>query len=197
MDLRIRKTRDSLNRALVELLRDKPLTKIRVTELCKKAQINRSTYYLHYRDPYDQYEKLEQALYQEFADTIDSFIAEHSHWFSDLIVADQTAQAKLLEEVFSFIQKNALTYGSFLPMNQGNELLDKLYAAGRDRFFSNMTNHLSEVERERLEYFFSFVASGCIGVLRQWVERGMPESPQAMSRLTIRLVHSPEQFIGG
>lgn len=197
MDLRIVKTRESLNRVLVELLRTKPLTKITVTELCRLAQINRSTYYLHYRDPYDQYEKLEQTIYQEFADTIDGFIEDHSHWFTDLISADQASQAKLLEELFSYIKKNAKIYGSFLPMNQGNELLDKLYLAGHDRFFSTINNNVSPEELQRLEYFFAFVASGCIGILRQWVERGMPESPKEMSQLTIRLVHGGPKSIGG
>lgn len=197
MDLRVIKTRDSLNKALVELLRDKPLTKITVTELCRMAQINRSTYYLHYRDPYDQYDKLEQTLYQEFADTIDGFIEAHSHWFTDLISASRDAQTRLLEELFSYIKKNALIYGSILPMHQGNELLDKLYKAGHDRFFQTIIPEVSPEEIERLEYFFAFVASGSMGVLRQWIERGMVESPKEMSHMVIRLVHDGPRFIGG
>lgn len=196
MDLRVIKTRDSLNKALVELLRDKPLTKITVTELSRMAQINRSTYYLHYRDPYDQYDKLEETLYQEFAATIDGFIEDHSHWFTDLVSASREAQTRLLEELFSYIKKNALIYGSILPLHQGNELLSKLYMAGHDRFFQTI-HQISDEERQRLEYFFAFVASGCMGTLRQWVERGMPESPKEMSQMVIRLVHDGPRFIGG
>lgn len=195
MDLRIVKTRENLNKALVDQLHHKPLSKITVTELCRMAKINRSTYYLHYRDPYDQYEKLENSIYQDFADTIDAFIEQNRNWFTDLIVSDKVAQAKLVEELFSYIKKNALIYGISLPMNQGNDFLNKLYLAGHDRFFDTFSKTASQSELQQFEYFFAFVASGCVGVLRQWVTQGMKESPRDMARLTINLIHGESSFI--
>lgn len=195
MDLRIVKTRENLNKALVDQLHHKPLSKITVTELCRMAKINRSTYYLHYRDPYDQYEKLENSIYQDFADTIDAFIEQNRNWFTDLIASDKVAQAKLVEELFSYIKKNALIYGISLPMNQGNDFLNKLYLAGHDRFFDTLSKTASQSELQQFEYFFAFVASGCVGVLRQWVTQGMKESPRDMARLTINLIHGESSFI--
>ena len=195
MDLRIVKTRENLNKALVDQLHHKPLSKITVTELCRMAKINRSTYYLHYRDPYDQYEKLENSIYQDFADTIDAFIDKNRNWFTDLIVSDKVAQAKLVEELFSYIKRNALIYGISLPMNQGNDFLNKLYLAGHDRFFDTLSKTASQSELQQFEYFFAFVASGCVGVLRQWVTQGMKESPRDMARLTINLIHGESSFI--
>lgn len=195
MDLRIVKTRENLNKALVDQLHHKPLSKITVTELCRMAKINRSTYYLHYRDPYDQYEKLENSIYQDFADTIDAFIEQNRNWFTDLIASDKVAQAKLVEELFSYIKKNALIYGISLPMNQGNDFLNKLYLAGHDRFFDTFSKTASQSELQQFEYFFAFVASGCVGVLRQWVTQGMKESPRDMARLTINLIHGESSFI--
>lgn len=195
MDLRIVKTRENLNKALVDQLHHKPLSKITVTELCRMAKINRSTYYLHYRDPYDQYEKLENSIYQDFADTIDAFIDKNRNWFTDLIASDKVAQAKLVEELFSYIKKNALIYGISLPMNQGNDFLNKLYLAGHDRFFDTFSKTASQSELQQFEYFFAFVASGCVGVLRQWVTQGMKESPRDMARLTINLIHGESSFI--
>jgi hypothetical protein len=159
------------------------------------AKINRSTYYLHYRDPYDQYEKLENSIYQDFADTIDAFIDKNPNWFTDLIVSDKVAQAKLVEELFSYIKRNALIYGISLPMNQGNDFLNKLYLAGHDRFFDTFSKTASQSELQQFEYFFAFVASGCVGVLRQWVTQGMKESPRDMARLTINLIHGESSFI--
>lgn len=195
MDLRIVKTRENLNKALVDQLHHKPLSKITVTELCRMAKINRSTYYLHYRDPYDQYEKLENSIYQDFADTIDAFIDKNRNWFTDLIASDKVTQAKLVEELFSYIKRNALIYGISLPMNQGNDFLNKLYLAGHDRFFDTFSKTASQSELQQFEYFFAFVASGCVGVLRQWVTQGMKESPRDMARLTINLIHGESSFI--
>lgn len=36
-----------------ELMRQKPISKIRVTEICKAAEIERPTFYYHFKDKYD------------------------------------------------------------------------------------------------------------------------------------------------
>ncbi len=52
-DLRIVKTLESIDKALLECLKKKPFNKITVGMLCEKARINRTTFYKHYRDKYD------------------------------------------------------------------------------------------------------------------------------------------------
>ena len=195
MDKRVIRTRKNLNKALVELLKEKPLTKITVSELCDMAMINRSTYYLHYKDAHDQYEQLEESLYREFIDTMDHFIRSHRNWFSDMIMTDSATQVHLLEEIFSYIKKNAAIYGTILPINQGNEFLAKLYNAGHERFFEVISQKAAPENLQRFEYFFAFVANGCMGILRQWVERGMPESPREMSILSMELVKGGNKFL--
>lgn len=197
MDKRILKTRENLNQALVELLSHKPLTKVTVSELCARAKINRSTYYLHYRDAYDQYDQLEQSLYREFIDTMDEFIRSHRGRFGDMLSISNETQVQLVEEIFGYIKKNATIYGTILPLNQGNEFLTKLYNASYERFFEVLTQRNDPQHQQTFEYFFAFVANGSVGVLRQWVERGMPESPRQMAELTIRLVKAGEQFLTG
>ena len=70
MDLRVEKTRRSIINGFLELRARKPLEKIRVRELCEKAQINKSTFYDHYRDVYDLAEQLED-------EAIRSYLVEH------------------------------------------------------------------------------------------------------------------------
>ena len=36
-----------------KLMREKPLAKIRITDICREAQIDRSTFYYHFKDKYD------------------------------------------------------------------------------------------------------------------------------------------------
>lgn len=60
MDLRTEKTRRSVINAFLQLRAAKPLEKITVRELAEKAEINKATFYLHYRDIYDLSEKLER-----------------------------------------------------------------------------------------------------------------------------------------
>lgn len=49
MDKRIIKTRLAIYNAVFDLSTEKPIDKISVVELCKKAEINKSTFYLHYK----------------------------------------------------------------------------------------------------------------------------------------------------
>ena len=68
MDLRVEKTRRSIINGFLELRARKPLEKIRVRELCEKAQINKSTFYDHYRDVYDLAEQLEDEAIRSYLD---------------------------------------------------------------------------------------------------------------------------------
>ena len=51
-DRRVRKTKTQLENGLAGLLREKAINEITVTELTERVDINRSTFYLHYRDIY-------------------------------------------------------------------------------------------------------------------------------------------------
>ena len=75
MDRRVRKTRKLLKEALVALMTEKDFRKITVTELTKKADINRGTFYLHYFDIYDLLEEMEN----EALDYIKKIIEKYSN----------------------------------------------------------------------------------------------------------------------
>lgn len=49
MDRRIKRTRTAIFNAVLELIVEKEANRITVLELCKKADINKSTFYLHYK----------------------------------------------------------------------------------------------------------------------------------------------------
>lgn len=65
-DLRIIKTLYQIDRALLDCLKECPFQKITVDMLCKKALINRSTFYKYYLDKYDLLEKYIQKTLDEF-----------------------------------------------------------------------------------------------------------------------------------
>ncbi|MCM1285812.1 MAG: TetR/AcrR family transcriptional regulator [Acetobacter sp.] len=49
MDRRIKRTRTAIFNAVLELIVEKEANRITVLELCNKADINKSTFYLHYK----------------------------------------------------------------------------------------------------------------------------------------------------
>ena len=61
-DRRVKKTEKALAEALSKLLVDKKIQNITIRELTETADLHRSTFYTHYTDIYDLYEKLENEL---------------------------------------------------------------------------------------------------------------------------------------
>ena len=52
-DLRVIKTKNNLYQTLIELMSDMPFEEIKVSDICDKALVNRSTFYSHYSDKYE------------------------------------------------------------------------------------------------------------------------------------------------
>lgn len=65
-DLRTIRTTHSIKLAFIDLLQEKPFNKITVSEIAKKAYIDRQTFYLHYLDKYDLLAKIDQEIAEEF-----------------------------------------------------------------------------------------------------------------------------------
>ena len=55
-----------MNMALIEILKTKPFEFITVSEICKKAEVNRSTFYLHYENTKDLLEETIRNMMDNF-----------------------------------------------------------------------------------------------------------------------------------
>lgn len=103
MDLRVKKTKSAIINSFLELRSKKPLERITVKELSDIAQINKATFYLHYKDIYDLSESLENELLDNVLDSImhpNAVLSEPKIFIRELIdgfVANQT----LIDIIFS------------------------------------------------------------------------------------------------
>lgn len=66
-DLRVIKTRQNIQNALFDLMGERELSKISISELCRRAKINRKTFYRHYNGVSDIVEELENQLLSELS----------------------------------------------------------------------------------------------------------------------------------
>ena len=62
IDRRVRKTKKQLRQALMDLMSEKPSKSISVRELAERADINRGTFYIHYKDVGDLLQRLEDEM---------------------------------------------------------------------------------------------------------------------------------------
>ena len=65
VDKRIRRTKKILTEALIDILKEKNVEDITVSELAKRADVTRTTFYQYYRDPVDMLEQLQYEITQD------------------------------------------------------------------------------------------------------------------------------------
>ena len=70
-DRRVRRTKKLLTQALTELMQQKQVKEITVTELTDLADMNRGTFYLYYKDIFDMLEHIEDNMFQALNEILD------------------------------------------------------------------------------------------------------------------------------
>lgn len=110
MDLRVKKTRANIINSFLMLRSQKPLERITVKELSDAAQINKATFYLHYKDIYDLSETLESELFENVFSSIEhpDAIVLNPKMFVKELGESFTANQTLIDIIFSDERRNIL-----------------------------------------------------------------------------------------
>ena len=111
-DVRTRFTKKVIVEAFLSLLREKPLSKITVKEVCEIADINRSTFYKYYLDCFDLVEQLEQEALRETGEMIQAMRAQKP----------ETVLTQMLEQV----QKHAELFRLLEGQGDSDRLTQKI-----------------------------------------------------------------------
>ena len=82
MDARKRYTQMVLKQSFLKLLKEKPVNRITVKEVCALAQLNRATFYAHYSDCFALMESIENELIDAFEKSLRYASAAQSASFS-------------------------------------------------------------------------------------------------------------------
>lgn len=175
-DRRIRMTKLVIRESLIELMQQYPISKISVKMICETADINRSTFYAHYRDQY----ALLTAVQQE-------------------IITD--IKNKIISTQFFHASNDSLpTLIQLLEYGRENASLIKILLSGNgDSFFQNELMQLVEEKMIRdfqgkkslpphiLEYLKRFVLDGFLSIMRHWLDEGCSDEPEMIAQLMMKL----------
>ena len=116
-DRRTRYTRQTIKDTFLELLNQKSFTKITVTEICKNAEINRGTFYLHYYDIYDVLSDIFNDMTQDMLTTVDHLFCLNqkscSYPFCQKIQMESQYRALFLDDAIApiLLEKLAENHG--------------------------------------------------------------------------------------
>ncbi len=177
VDRRIRKTRSTLQNGLIDLMREKNIKDITVRELVNFCDVNRSTFYLHYRDIGDLLTQTEDELFGSLNDIV----------FNRRAGPGEEANQCFLENLFSILSEN-------------HDLCTVLIGPNGDLSFVNHVADLIEencmrlftpfVDNEDAAYSAAFCVQGCIGLIKRWLQSPAPELPAHMAEITCKILNN-------
>lgn len=179
-DRRIRKTKQLLINSLAALLDKKPLKNITVRELAELSDINRGTFYLHYRDVYDMVDKLETEAFMRFNEIVSNY--EPSY--------EEETFTGFLTELFEFLADNSLLAKSLIGKNGDAAFVDKLKTTLREKYVARVYSDLNIKDNIKFEYMCHFIEMGSVGICEAWLSGGMKESPRKMAEITENMILS-------
>ena len=176
-DRRVRRTKKLLTQALTELMQQKQIKDITVTELTEKADMNRGTFYLYYKDIFDMLEKIEDGLFE----ALDEIVSLHEH--DD--VARQTTP--ILLDLFHFIEDNQEMCRVLLSPHGDMNFLHRLNKVVREKCLQMWPNEADKKD-STFEYHYSFVVYGCVGVFRAWLNGKCQEPAEKMAEMADAMI---------
>lgn len=116
-DLRVIKTKNLLYTTLIELMKTNTFEEIKVSDICSKALINRSTFYSHYEDKYE--------LLVDFINNLkEEFLQELNKNNSNLNTREY--YIKLISLFLDHIEDKKEIYNSIMINNRNSIMMDIL-----------------------------------------------------------------------
>lgn len=175
MDARVRYTKMVIHQEMFRLLEKQPLEKITVKQICDGAGINRATFYKYYENPYNLYEKLENELLEQLSDALNS---NNAIEFLDVF-----------RVVLQEIRDKYPSYRIFFT-NHGHErftqtVFDMCYGEN----MRTVRHYFKDAGDCRQEWVYYFIAEGCNGIFKKWLENGRKESVEEIVEFVRILVN--------
>jgi AcrR family transcriptional regulator len=176
-DRRTRRTRHQVSGALVDLIKEKRFGDITVQNLIDRAGVGRSTFYTHFRDKEDAFDQ------QWF---------HFNQYLSDQIDWDQAGQGSFFPVTFFFqhLQEAQSFYRGLVRSGK----VDAIFKSGVEYLTRNIEAELKGRLKSRpvtipIPVLSHYLANEFFGLLKWWLDAGMPYTPAAMDKMFHRLVN--------
>ena len=169
---KIRNTKKALAKSLIKLLQEKPVTKIDLSELCKNANLNRTTFYNHYNSIY----ALLDEMVSEFFKNVKKYLADSIDEKSENTAAKIALMLKYLKQNRDFVR-------TIMNNNLYEEISNKLISFD---FVSNLLNTNIKYRQNIYindAYYIGFIISGWYAVIKRWVNEDCDLDENTLARL--------------
>ncbi|MDO4594686.1 MAG: TetR-like C-terminal domain-containing protein [Tissierellia bacterium] len=172
------KTKNILKKNLIELLKYNSIKDITVSRLSNASNINRSTFYLHYKDIYQLLNEMEDEVIETFKQ-----ISE-SHSTKDL----QKNPHKILYDYFTYIKENKEIFMTLFNGKEHAPFINKIKLLIKRRCLHEWDKLFKVKEDPKFDFYYSFISSGFIGLLEIWQDNNFKESPEELADIALDLM---------
>ena len=153
------RSRKLIRQAFFELLKEKNFEKITVTDIVKKADVNRSTFYAHYPDVMGVVEEIQQEIIeytQRFMENVD---------FKDYYQNPKP----YLRQIVKLVEENNELYRLLMTSAMASKQMDQLKYILIERTLETL--EVPEIFKDKFEFEFSvrFFMGGVVDVYTQWL----------------------------
>lgn len=173
-----------MDEALLLLLESKDFDFITIKEICKKAGVNRSTFYLHYQNTNDLLNEAIGLINKRFNESFNNKKFD--------------AQISSKEDPFFITKEYLIPYLTFVKENKrvfklihekpdifdNNGLNKKLY---EDTFSLILDKY--NVKEDEKQYIFSFYTKGTLSIVLKWLENDCKDEIEFISNIIINIIN--------
>ncbi len=159
---RVTETKDKIRNAFFELYAEKKIDRISIKEITDKAQLNRGTFYVYYKDIYDLLDKTEDELIGELVVKLRELIPR--------ILREEN-----LDQFFpplEFYQRYSKFLKILLGANGDPNFIHKIKTILK-KTLREMLKNEQIPEVENMEYIMEFISSGQIGIISHWLSQDL------------------------
>lgn len=150
-----------IKKTFMEFLQTKELNEITVSDICKKCNLNRSTFYANFVDIYDLADKVREYLEKE-VDRL--YEAERSKQFN----------SNDYLKLFRHIKANQIFYRTYFKLGYDNQFKVKYYDVHQAQY---------HFDNKYIDYHIEFFKSGFNAIVKMWLAGGCRETPEEMDQI--------------
>jgi AcrR family transcriptional regulator len=189
MDRRQLRTKQLLRKTLFVLMEEKAIESITVTDISNRADINRGTFYLHFRDVSDMLEQIKEEMFEKIRKVVIQMDLRELMEY-----ASKGEPYPILVKIFEEFVSNADFFKAIFGPNGDMSFARRLKEFMSNHIFNKLT-YLQPQDENLLvprDFIIAYMSSANLGVVLHWFESGMKLSPLEMGQIMTQLVsHGP------
>ncbi len=179
-DLRVIKTKESLHNELMQLLKDKSLSEITISELCRKAKVNRGTFYLHYA----QIEDLFAEYFREITADLARSYQEPYRYVSVLKTSElDPSTIRIFHHIKKYESFYRIIFSNKVPLMYYYLLFEEI-----KQLLLQDNDSLNQVDVNNT-MFSSYQANAIIGMIIDWYQNDFTYSTSYMNQQLVQILN--------